>query len=250
MLVIGKANKFYTLWQVNTEKYRDAFGPYIKTVNNYIKNISFSLEEAKRQYPGVEVNESLRGHTSWSTITREKPVEGKFLRGKYIGKDISSCDDYNYLHWYWKNVAIDMEKSIIEETLAPLGYKVLREEGEYGYSSLMTPEELIQLEEVFEKADAMDEYLKNHNTITFSTECNLDEYGYLRLDDVTTVIFPEGSYKVAEYNGFHYGLPTKNNVGKRIKNKSLTIEVQSYEYKKTAMNAWIEVVVKDFVINK
>lgn len=50
--VIGKANKFYTLWEVTEDTYRMHDGrPYTVTHHIYMKNLSFDKETAMAKVP-------------------------------------------------------------------------------------------------------------------------------------------------------------------------------------------------------
>ena len=91
MLKIGFANKFYTLWDTQTEyQYKqDSFGHYwttgIKVNNYYIKNISIDLEKVKAQYPDVEIDEELRGRTSsWGYFLPKTMSDVKWMSQEEI----------------------------------------------------------------------------------------------------------------------------------------------------------------------
>ena len=106
MKVIGFANKFYTLWEV-TEETRDLGNgrSYLITHYTYIKNISFDKETALSKYPGISIDENLKGHTeSWSSKKEIWDNVNTFRFGKYAYKNIEEVNDVSYTEWYWANI--------------------------------------------------------------------------------------------------------------------------------------------------
>ena len=59
MQYIGKANKFYTLWEVTERKMTSLRGNTYTVINHqYFKNISFDLAKAKKLYPNAIIDET------------------------------------------------------------------------------------------------------------------------------------------------------------------------------------------------
>jgi hypothetical protein len=121
--IIGFATEFYTLWDYNTENLytTDARGNHhhtgVKHNYYYIQNISKDLETVKAKYPGLSIDEGLRGkHRSFDRVDRiEMPAE-YFPHGKYRHELITDIakTDLKYIIW-----AID-NSGTADKTLALL----------------------------------------------------------------------------------------------------------------------------------
>ena len=70
MEAIGFANKYYTLWQIDTYTRTIRVGQNEEVTRYaYIKNISFDRETAFAKYPNAKFIEDLRGKTqSWDSV--------------------------------------------------------------------------------------------------------------------------------------------------------------------------------------
>jgi hypothetical protein len=125
MLRIGKANQFYTLWDVTNEtRYNSQQMAYEVTHFCFMGNLSKDLKQAqqKAQSRGCKdltPDESLRGQTRWESSGVEYKVEEAtsldcFEFGKYRGKNISQMikedkekhpaggsDFQKYCDWYF-----------------------------------------------------------------------------------------------------------------------------------------------------
>lgn len=133
-LVIGFATEFYTLWDVVVEPMfkTDAYGQHWhvsnKTNFNYIKNVSHDLDKAKSLYPGVPVDDSLRGKTrSFSTGGNGielSPVNIMWF-GKYFGHDVTELikTDFSYVLWLLDNANDFKLREFIAELPEMIAYK-------------------------------------------------------------------------------------------------------------------------------
>lgn len=155
--VIGFATKFYTLWNYDEEpQYTlDSYGKYhlIGTLQKYffIKNISFDLNKTKESYPGVPIDEDLRGQDrSFEKVKREPMPFGYFWVGKHYGKLISEVvkSDLSYCIWASENLDSQTCQAIRE-----------------------TPEFISYLEEEKKKAE---ERLTNANLLESNQEVELE----------------------------------------------------------------------------
>lgn len=98
--IIGFATEFYTLWSYEKENVyagnvvMNGVGPQIIGINHryyYIKNISKDLEKAKALYPGVEIDEELRGVTrSFERFEKAEYPANCFSFGMLAGKEIAT----------------------------------------------------------------------------------------------------------------------------------------------------------------
>ena len=245
MQYIGKANKFYTLWEVTENKMTSLRGNTYTVINHqYFKNISFDLNKAKKLYPNAIVDETLRGHRSWTSYKYDKPPVDEFQGGKYKGEKISECTDYNYLHWAYDLSYIihydsrEMVLGILEEH----GYRKIND------SHIATPDEVEKIENSYKEVEIVEEMLERDGKITINPVRNLDGCGWLLMNNVN-ISFP--NFKEMEYNGCPYFLPIdgKGKV-KRIKNKEVEIIPESYrviedEY---GWGPTIEINVKEFKV--
>jgi len=245
MKVIGKAEKFYTLWEVTEESRTTVRGQVYKVIcHQYIKNISFDKDKVLKLYPGVEIDESLRGHSSWTSYDYPKPPVDEFSGGKYMGDKIVECTDYSYLHWCYSTYnCIPYEaRELVEGILEKAGYRKIND------SHIATPEEVAIIDKSFTDCAEAEEVIENTGSITVTAAKNLDEMGYLTIGNIE-LYFP--NFKELEYNGYPYGLPLDSKgKAKRIKNKELEIIPESYttEVNKYGWGATFVITVKDFKI--
>lgn len=110
--IIGFGGTYYTLWSYRREnQYRtDAYGRHhcvgVMVYYDYHFNISKSRDEALAKYPGLEVDESLRG---MRTIVRKKSLnlpEEYFSRGRFAGMLIDEVFEQHpdYCIWAAENM--------------------------------------------------------------------------------------------------------------------------------------------------
>ena len=221
---IGFANKFFTLWSIDTEPVytTDAYGKHWLTGYNtrytYHKNISFDLEKAKALYPTLEVQEDLRGKTnSWTAENKEDLCPQIMKFGKYYGKDINELleQDFQYLVWICENK----------------GYS---SNGKYAKNLPKVQEHFKAIEDasnnlINDRNNAFEAIL-NAGSFEFVAERNLkinDEFAYIYVNEgdlCITFKFEQGTFSYNEYNGFAYGLPIVKGKAKRMKGKTVKFE--------------------------
>jgi uncharacterized protein (DUF3820 family) len=221
---IGFANKFFTLWSIDTEPVytTDAYGKHWLTGYNtrytYHKNISFDLEKAKALYPTLEVQEDLRGKTnSWTTENKEDLCPQIMKFGKYYGKDINELleQDFQYLVWICENK----------------GYS---SNGKYAKNLPKVQEHFKAIEDASNKLinnrNNAFEAILNAGSFEFVAERNLkinDGFAYIYVNECDLCItfkFEQGTFSYNEYNGFAYGLPIVKGKAKRMKGKTVKFE--------------------------
>lgn len=221
---IGFANKFFTLWSIDTEPVytTDAYGKHWLTGYNtrytYHKNISFDLEKAKALYPTLEVQEDLRGKTnSWTTENKEDLCPQIMKFGKYYGKDINELleQDFQYLVWICENK----------------GYS---SNGKYAKNLPKVQEHFKAIEDASNKLindrNNAFEAILNAGSFEFVAERNLkinDGFAYIYVNEgdlCITFKFEQGTFSYNEYNGFAYGLPIVKGKAKRMKGKTVKFE--------------------------
>jgi hypothetical protein len=221
---IGFANKFFTLWSIDTEPVytTDAYGKHWLTGYNtrytYHKNISFDLEKAKALYPTLEVQEDLRGKTnSWTAENKEDLCPQIMKFGKYYGKDINELleQDFQYLVWICENK----------------GYS---SNGKYAKNLPKVQEHFKAIEDASNKLindrNNAFEAILNAGRFEFVAERNLkinDGFAYIYVNEgdlCITFKFEQGTFSYNEYNGFTYGLPIVKGKAKRMKGKTVKFE--------------------------
>lgn len=108
--VIGFATEYYTLWYYEAEPTYviDAYGKYHQSGINhkyfYIQNISKDINKVKTKYPGVHIDETLRGQHRSFSYKKENlyNLPGEyFWVGKYSGHLVDEVikHDLNYCIW-------------------------------------------------------------------------------------------------------------------------------------------------------
>ena len=245
MEYIGKSDKFYTLWEVNTETRTTMRGEtYRVTTHQYIKNISFDLVKATNKYPNAILDTSLRGHSSWTSVDYPKPPVDEFQGGKYRGDKIAECTDYQYLHWaYDLGYIIPYDaREIVLGILESQGYRKIND------THIATPEEVERIEKSYTECEEAQKTLEEFGFIKIVTTKNLDEFGNLSVGNIE---FNFPNYKELEYGGYPYGLPIDSKgKAKRIKNKEIEIIPESWEtvIDEYGWGATLNVEVKDFKI--
>ena len=112
MKTIGFATEFYTLWEVDTQPvyFTDSYGVHhltgTKTNYGYIQNVSTDLDKVKALFPGVVIDESLRGKSRSFSVSKEEDTTPHILKfGRHCGRTIQDvCDiDFNYILWLIEN---------------------------------------------------------------------------------------------------------------------------------------------------
>ena len=239
---IGFANKFFTLWSIDTDAVytTDAYGTHWLTGYNtrytYYKNISFDLEKAKALYPTLEVQEDLRGKTnSWTTENKEDLCPQILKFGKYYGKDINELleQDFQYLIWICENK----------------GYS---SNGKYAKNLPKLQEHFKAIEDESNKLinnrNNAFETILNAGSFEFVAERNLkmyDEFAYIYVNEgdlSITFKFEQGTFSRNEYNGFCYALPIVKGKAKRMKGKTI-----KFEFTEDKTEAY-QVIVKNVII--
>lgn len=222
---IGFANKFYTLWTIDTEPVytTDSNGKHWLTGYNtrytYHKNISFDLEKAKELYPTLSVSEDLRGKTnSWTSANKTEDLCPQIMKfGKYYGMDINELIevDFQYLLWVLENKGYSSNGKYIQD--------------------------LPKIQKHFQDIEDADNKLINDRnnafkailnagSFEFIAERNLkiyNEFAYMYINEgdlCVTFKFEQGTFSHNEYNGFSYGLPIVKGKAKRIKGKTVKFE--------------------------
>jgi len=109
--VIGFAKQFYTLWDYEAVPrfITDSYGKHHQTgVNHnyyYIKNVSIDLNKVKALYPDIEIDNELRGMSSFTRNEKLDLPPYYFWNGKYAGRLIDEImeTDFQYCLWCVKN---------------------------------------------------------------------------------------------------------------------------------------------------
>lgn len=217
-LVIGKANTMYTLWNktvINSKKY----------VFSYLKNVSKSLDKVKELYPGLTIDESLRGKT-YIERTIDKPMEDvdKFNYGKYKGELLSSVNDVGYIIWYLNDnknsneAQAEWAKENLDNVRFYNGWFRSVEE----YNQII--ERKTKVETIFNKINA-------EKSIICTAVSNIDCNGFLNVmyEGVNISVQFTGETVEYYYLSYEYCLPVIKGKAKRIKNKSIKLAIEDAE---------------------
>lgn len=156
--VIGFANKYYTLWEVDID---DNIIVY-----TYIRNLSFDLEDAKRKAGTDKFEETLRGRSKTFTkikydngstqefedSTMSKILSSRMTFGKYQGEEIIKVanKDPRYLAWVITDTRGNTELKKILSTLDPVK-KLLATNTDYSEREKSTTDFITSLQNDFEQ---------------------------------------------------------------------------------------------------
>lgn len=225
---IGFANKFYTLWSIDTEPIyvTDSYGKHWLRGNNtrytYHKNISFDLQKAQELYPTLSVSEDLRGKTnSWVSADKTEDLCPHIMKfGKYCGSDVNELleTDFQYLLWVVENKSYSSNSKYIQ------GLPVVQKHFQDIEDALN--ERVARRTSIFQS-------LLNVGSYEFVADKNLrvnseEGIAYINIEIEENVHvsfkFLDGTFTHNYYNGFSYGLPIVNGKAKRMKGKTVKFE--------------------------
>ena len=223
MKQIGFANKYYTLWEYTTDTNTLPNGVRIvKEYHTYIKNISFNRDKAQKLYPGVEIDENLKGISRSFTRTHTVYPNNVFKYGKYAGKTFDEVEDYSYMSWYFTTTSVDQQEELIP-ILEKQGYHILAyRDGTYGIQS--REEYLEQLAHDYQLISVREKITKDFEdgNLIIKLTSNPDYEGeYYDRDSEYTFKFD--NVKQYWYDGYPYYLPLLDGKAKRVKNKNIHI---------------------------
>lgn len=251
MLVIGFANKYYTLWDVIEHIENNGYSKYVWYTYSFIKNISMDKEKTFNSYPNINFDETLKGKTI-TFITEKKEVWDNvdtFRYGRYKGKKITEINDIKYIEWYYNNIWDEEHKKYIIGILIDNGYSfdivkwVDSDNIEHESKCLIDPKTKIELDKSNIRFNVLKNSVKNNEIIEIKFLKNLDSNGNYYDNNI---IYHFNNYDLKTYNGYDYALPILNNKSKRIKNK--TIKITNYTYVEIDNN--LEINIENFEIIK
>lgn len=227
--IIGFAQKFYTLWSYNnvvnyvTDAYGKQHGASVTTHYHYIKNISFSLDKVKELYPGIVIDENVRGKVR--DFSETKPLEkglpeNYFWNGKYRGMLVDEIlkSDFNYCLWYADNGVWATANYIKEHAIYKAHFQAIADEKARILSEADTLNvgDIVELDFVsngwFEDSDGTATTKAVHGNITVY----VIGLNFKRVD-----------------GRFPYLMPMINGKFQRSKNKTLKVEVAEI------LNTWV-----------
>jgi hypothetical protein len=227
MITIGKANKFYTLWNIN--KVEMWSGPYrYYNVNyNFIKNVAMDKNKAIKKVEAVYgkkyiLDETVRGSGSWiknGWKKRQYVCNGPNTVigfGKYSENTLQEVWDIDkeYITWLSETSNVDIASSI---TKCDFWIKHLQEQ-EVEKNKKSASINTIDYDDVIEVT--FDGNLKIADNIAY--------YNHKIGDLILTLQFKH--FKTYYYAGYEYGLPVitvgKKKSGKRIKNKTYKLKLK------------------------
>lgn len=228
-LAIGFGGTFYTLWDVtkeicystiNTANGPQSFPSYERYICTYYKNISKDIDKAKSLHPGVDVVEDLKGSRSFEYQKLIELEPHLVNKGRNRGKLISEL--------YFDDLIFSYHAERCEERLSNIT-KRLSEIGavyyeEVWYETQSKVDEIKNNQLAYQEKINFFKSFADGRTITLEANKNLTSYGYLTVDGIS---YKFKDYKTLYYNGFEYGIPTINGVGKKIKGKMIECFIKS-----------------------
>ena len=247
MKYIGKANKYWTLWEVYEDTRYFRGEPYKVSVHEYLKNISFDLETAKDKYPDAIVDENLHGTSSWESpvASYDKPdyPDDCFQKGKFRGTKIADCKDLEYLQWALGSILHGEAARIAEEILVGHGYRRLND------LAIVDPETAADIDRKNAAVDDAITRIERGEKLTLVADYNPTEEHEI-VDHSTGIVFNFPEISVQYYRGYEYYLPVSNGKAKRVKGKTVEVVPDHYE-RETNRYGWkdrLTVYVKSFKV--
>ena len=252
MLKIGKADLYFTLWDVSstnnyaTDLSGKSYLSYISTWYQYKQNLS--LDETKAIAKAVDFgvtdlvpDEELRGkRNSWKARKYfDVPiVENVFTFGKYRGKLFVEGNDVSYMKWYYgeDNFASVSSKNTLRNRIVELDPET--------YCIYNDELETVEFREKMETVELKMAEIEKTGSIEVFVDRNIDGYD--------KVLYADGMYFMFEnvkenfYNGYSYYLPMFDGKAKRIKNKNVKFSIE----RKATENEPFDWVVKSMEVIK
>lgn len=230
MLHIGFTKKYYTLWNVVGDTTYDGEGrPSYVVHYTFIQNLSIdkdkAIKKAKEKFgvKSTEVDTELYGRNgSWSSSPKKlysdlpNDISPFFEFGKMLGRRITdNKEDVGYIKWYHQ----ETNNRYCQEILLDLGELV-----EYN-GMFLEPSRVKYIKSLNEVKDMTEVITTFEYNLRGLHEGEFEAYGNAEVNGVSFEFhFPKAKYN--SYRGFEYFLPMKGNVGKRIKNKELKLQVK------------------------
>lgn len=232
MLLIGKADLYYTLWNVTNHKQYgtdlngNSYLAYVHTNYDYKQNLSMDESKAIVKAKGfgvtdLEPDENLRGQyrSFKKTVKFDEPkVENVFTFGKYSGGLFIENTDVNYLGWYYRN-----DSFVSPESKETMKNRILELDPEtyVWYNDELMERELM---ETLMEVDSKKEDIKKNGFVDVFVDRNPDGYDKTLYADGIWFRFDE--VKENWYNGYSYFLPVLDGKAKRIKNKNVRMFIR------------------------
>ena len=238
-LRIGFATEFYTLWDIDIQPQytKDANGNAWHTHDKwcfwYQQNISKDIEKVKALYPGVPIDEELRGITrSWDkVVTLSDPCPHILKFGKYRGQDLSwiAEKDFNYLLWLVNNCYDSKVRELVlalPQVIAYLAEKDAREQAELNAIERIQQSGIVELRFIKSSATARSYSTTEDNQFVLdycvrATLTNADQE-----KTIVFVSFDDAKYMEGSYSYPGYYMPVVDGKGKRLSGKTVKVEVE------------------------
>jgi hypothetical protein len=217
--IIGFATQFYTLWNYEAvNQYRtDSYGNHHQTgvVHKYyyIKNISTDIDKVKTLFPNVEIDNELRGTSSFTRNEKLELPEGYFWGGKYAGKLIDEVIESDFQYCLWS-----------AENYGGLTARYIKSHPKYiAHFEAIEKQKIADIEkaETVKVGDVIDlEFVSNgYNADDNYTECSAEA----RLGETVVYVNCSG---VKPVNGMYpYLMPKINGKAQRTKGKKISVKV-------------------------
>lgn len=230
-LAIGFGGKFYTLWdiRVDTSYYTimtaDGEKSFPSSENHsctYIKNVSFDIVKVKEIYPNLEICEDLKGKNGNFDFIKLPILPAIFInKGKNRGTVISQCNDLETLYFSYHNEKEVERLNNIENRLIELGAVYFEDRW---YDTQSEVDVIIENVDKYKKVTDFYKDFQNGGDIEVVLDRNLGRNGSISIENIN---YKFSEYKEMYYNGYNYALPSINGKGKKVKGKTLKLNVVS-----------------------
>lgn len=239
---IGFFGKFYNLWEHNVEyTTNDSNVLYRRESYTYVKILAKDFAKAQAKCPEAVWDETLQGRRKSWTKSDLIVEYNKFQCGKYKGRMLSACTDYDYLMWFYNSVAEPAQKEFILPILKGEGYDFID-----GSDKLVSPQKLEEYKEQQKVKVKIDARLDNGTPFVITAVKNLNGNGEYYVKDMDILLsFP--AHNKMWYEGYSYAFPLDaKGHGKRIKGKQLLITGYDVTTAETEYGEEIVVIVNEW----
>lgn len=253
--IIGFATQFYTLWDVQVQQhYSTINSQHYHTgttyTNTYIKKIAKSLDKVQTLYPGVTIDESLRGLSrSFSTRIKIELPQTVFPYGQLEGALIMECTNVFQLKRLFENTDhyqhTARRRALARRRLIQLG-ELVKPDAKLNLSDkYINPTHLKYVIERKQREDASGYFFNEGDKVQLTLR-KVHSTGYDSAYGFVSIV----TYQDSEDRLFYYKGSNPPNIDDEMVDVKCTIKHSEYKEVKQTLIQRVKVLEKSFTINE